>query len=447
MSKIFTQRSAFLSFALLAAMAFATIGISAPVPPPPRNPQSSELAEKGQFRPFVPNRSFQVERSAPADSHSPIHSIAPSNQVVSPRTLMPQEAAGLQDGFLYPDPRTIQVPSKRTTGKAANQIPADRYARISELERELRMLQEVCDCAKESGKCPLCVDDPKTPCGECKMCKAGFPCEKVLCRHCVQPRSSNMCNSCDLAGGDEPCGTCDACREHRSDPCEHADDGHGPRGEFNPYNEPRLFSTLPRPVVDLFNDGARKFPIYYNPAPYYRPTWNPSTFVGYARPYTFRWSCPLCYKNPCQCDKPGFAGQVPFAYSCKFCNRNPCACAEDICDVTKPMEPRGRSKAITEMRGESSAVSSRANRSSQEVSPQTSSREERSPGSALRDEDESIPSQLRNQDAIQDAPNSTNPSTTPADTPRRERRRPLVPLDSPPDTSGASPVSETGTIN
>jgi hypothetical protein len=150
-----------------------------------------------------------------------------------------------------------------------------------------------------------------------------------------------MCNNCDLTAGDKPCGTCDACREHRSDPCEHADDGHGPRGEFNPYKEPRFMSVIPRPIMDMYNNGARKFPVYYNPAPYYRPHWNPSLFTGYARPYSFRWSCPLCYKNPCECDKPGFAGQVSYAYACKFCGRNPCACAQDICNVNKELNPKG----------------------------------------------------------------------------------------------------------
>ena len=161
-----------------------------------------------------------------------------------------------------------------------------------------------------------------------------------------------MGNSCDLTAGDEPCGTCDACREHRSDPCEHADNEYGPRGEFNPYHENRLLSVLPRPLLDVYNNNARKFPVYYNPAPYYRPTWNPSTFAGYARPYTFRWSCPLCFRDPCGCDKPGMAGQVPYAYACKFCNRNPCACVTEICDVNKLMDPIGTAKALADMKEE-----------------------------------------------------------------------------------------------
>ncbi len=178
----------------------------------------------------------------------------------------------------------------------------------------------------------------------------------------------NMCNSCDLTAGDEPCGTCDACREHRSDPCEHADDGHGPRGEFNPYKEPRRFAVIPRPILDTYNNGARKFPVYYNPAPYYRPTWNPSLFIGYSRPYVHRWSCALCFKDPCDCDKPGFSGQVSFAYACKNCNRNPCACTQDICNVNKAMDPAGVAKGLSDMKKDSTAVNDRDER---ETGPET----------------------------------------------------------------------------
>ena len=270
---------------------------------------------------------------------------------------MPQEYQAPQFEFTYPDPKTVGVPLQMTHGKTPGPVNRDRYAKISEAEVMQRICQDRCcqRCTQcEEGKpCPLCEDDPKTPCGRCKMCEAGFPCEKTLCRHCVQQRSMNMCNSCDLTAGDEPCGTCDACREHRSDPCEHADDGHGPRGEFNPYKEPRFMSVIPRPILDMYNNGARKFPVYYNPAPYYRPHWNPSLFAGYARPFSFRWSCPLCYKDPCECTKPGFAGQVPYAYSCKFCNRNPCACTAEICNVTKPLDPQGISKSLADMRKDS----------------------------------------------------------------------------------------------
>ena len=262
---------------------------------------------------------------------------------------------GAEVPFLYPDPRTVGVQPYVMQPTPAGAVTGNRYAGVPEQERIYRMFWD--QYADQEGipkyeqpPCPLCEEEYKTPCGTCKMCKAGFPCEKTLCRHCLQPRSKNMGNSCDLTAGDEPCGTCDACREHRSDPCEHADNEYGPRGEFNPYRENRLLSVIPRPILDAYNNGARKFPVYYNPAPYYRPTWNPSTFAGYARPYTFRWSCPLCFQDPCGCDRPGMAGQVPYAYTCKFCRRNPCACTMEICDVNKPMDPIGIATALTELR-------------------------------------------------------------------------------------------------
>ncbi len=278
-------------------------------------------------------------------------------------SVQPPRSQPLPEGqvvFSYPDPKRITVPRQVTRGHAPNPIQTDRYAKISEADVICRAHQNGpcgrCQACFEGRPCPLCEVDPKTPCGQCNMCKAGFPCEKTLCRHCVQQRSMNMGNSCDLGGGGEPCGTCDACRAQRSDPCEHSDDGYGPRGEFNPYKEPRAFSTLPRPVVDTFNNGARKFPVYHNPAPYYRPHWNPSTFAGYNRPFSFRWSCEHCHKDPCECNKPGYAGQVSFAYTCKFCNRNPCACTAEICNVTKPLDPEGIAKSLAEMRKESTAV-------------------------------------------------------------------------------------------
>ena len=259
--------------------------------------------------------------------------------------------------FLYPDPRTVGVLPYVMQGKPAGAVTGDRYAGISEQERQLRLQWE--QYADHHGlpkyeqpPCPLCIEDPMTPCRTCKMCVLGYPCEKTLCRHCVQPRSKNMMNACDLTAGDEPCGTCDSCREHRSDPCEHADDGYGPLGEFNPYKEPRYLSVIPRPILDTYNNGARKFPVYYNPAPYYRPTWNPSTFTGYARPFTFRWTCALCFRDPCGCDSPGLAGQVPYAYACKFCNRNPCACTAEICDVNDAMDPIGIANALAELNAE-----------------------------------------------------------------------------------------------
>ena len=259
--------------------------------------------------------------------------------------------------FLYPDPRTVGVHPYLMRGRPAGAISVNRYAGVSEQERQERILweqyiQELGLFVPEQPLCPLCVDDPMTPCRRCRLCVAGFPCERTLCRHCVQPRSRNMPSSCDLTAGDEPCGTCDSCREHRSDPCPHGNAGFGPRGEFNPYNEPRLFSVIPRPILDWHNNGARKFPVYYNPAPFYRPTWNPSTFTAYNRPFTFRWSCRLCYRTPCGCNEPGVAGQVSYAFSCRFCNRNPCACTAEICNVTRDLDPRRISQALAAMREE-----------------------------------------------------------------------------------------------
>jgi len=49
------------------------------------------------------------------------------------------------------------------------------------------------------------------------------------------------------------------------------------------------------------------------------------------------------------------AGQVQYAYTCKFCNRNPCACAQDICDVTQPLDPRGIASALASMKAEAEA--------------------------------------------------------------------------------------------
>ena len=258
--------------------------------------------------------------------------------------------------FLYPDPRMVGVHPYVMQGTPAGAVTGNRYAGVPEQERMQRMMwdQYLQECEGLPGyeklPCPLCEDEWKTPCGKCKMCELGFPCEKALCRYCVLPRSKNMSSSCDLAAGDEPCGTCDSCREHRTDPCEHADSGYGPRGEYNPYHERRLLSVIPRPILDVYNNGARKFPVYYNPAPAYRPTWNPATFLAHARPYTFRWSCPLCFRDPCGCEQPGMAGQVPYVYTCKYCNRFPCACVQDICNVNKLMDPKGTANALADIR-------------------------------------------------------------------------------------------------
>ncbi len=320
-----------------------------------------QLARRTVLRPAPAPPKTQAAWRSPAAQHSPK---AQQTPVTSPTPAK----------FTYPDPKSIGVPMRRTHAHAPQPLPLDRYAKISETEVQRRICEDqACgrcqECRQDGELCPLCEDPPKTPCGECDLCRAGFPCEKALCRHCVQPRSMNMGNSCDLSAGGEPCGTCDACRAQRSDPCEHADDGYGPRGEFNPYKEPRLLSTLPRPLVDTYNNGARKFPVYYNPAPYYRPHWNPSTFAAYKRPFSFRWSCPLCHKDPCECSRPGFAGQVPYAYSCKFCNRNPCTCTAEICNVTKPLDPAGVSKALSEIRRESTQPQNAADRATEQESP------------------------------------------------------------------------------
>ena len=259
--------------------------------------------------------------------------------------------------FLYPDPRTVGVNPYIMQGMPAGAVTRDRYAGISEQERQERILwerhlQELGYAVPEQPSCPLCVESPMTPCRTCRLCVAGFPCEKTLCRHCILPRSKNMSSACDLTAGDEPCGTCDSCREHRSDPCEHADTGYGPRGEYNPHREPAFGAVIPRPILDMINGGARKFPVYYNPAPSYRPTWNPSTFAGYARPYTFRYSCALCFRDPCGCDTPGIAGQVSYAFACKFCNRNPCACTVEICNVNQAQDPMGITAALEALRAE-----------------------------------------------------------------------------------------------
>lgn len=308
-----------------------------------------------------------------------LHEVAPirngvSHQLVAPDDAMSQlkvitpvepnhvpSAGFLQYSEEYPDPRSIGTVPYVRGGIAPIPYSVDRHAAVPEEEVHHRF--HVDEARTLSGQppltaaeCPLCKDDPKTPCGKCAKCKLGYPCERTVCRHCVQPVSRDLNNFCDLTAGGEPCGTCDSCREHRSDPCAHADDGRGPHGEWNPYKQSRIFAVMPRIILDEWNNGARKFPVYYNPAPYYRPYWNPSLYAGYARPYTFRYTCPVCSEGICRCDKPPFAGQVPFAYACKFCNRNPCACAEDICDKNAEMQPSGRSNALGIARSKSTRI-------------------------------------------------------------------------------------------
>ncbi|MDR2761585.1 MAG: hypothetical protein LBB88_03180 [Planctomycetaceae bacterium] len=307
----------------------------------------------------------------PAITQTPIENdeIKTPTKLITPITpitpIMPNHVPSA--GFLkyseeYPDPQNVgRVTPYARGGIGATHYDSDRVGAIP--EEEVHHRHHIDATRKQLGQppltaaeCPLCKDDPKTPCGTCKQCKKGYPCEKTVCRHCVQPLSRDMNNFCDLTAGGEPCGTCDSCREHRSDPCEHADDGRGPHGEWNPYKQSRIFAVIPRPILDEWNNGARKFPVYYNPAPYYRHYWNPSLYTGYARPYTFRYTCPVCDGETCKCNRPPFAGQVPFAYTCKFCNRNPCACAEDICDANAEMNPSGRKTSIESSRSESTRI-------------------------------------------------------------------------------------------
>lgn len=107
-----------------------------------------------------------------------------------------------------------------------------------------------------------------------------------------------------------------------------------------------MFATPSRIWTGHFNNGAHRFPIYYNPAPYYRPTWNPAMFGGYMRPFTFRWVCEYCHFDVCQCNTGPRGGQTSFGYQCVYCKRNPCACPPCICDVTHEMDVKGKRAAL-----------------------------------------------------------------------------------------------------
>ncbi|MCL2306588.1 MAG: hypothetical protein FWC43_14715 [Planctomycetaceae bacterium] len=221
--------------------------------------------------------------------------------------------------------------------------------------------------------CPICKERvERIPCGFCEKCKHGETCELYKpcgqcpsclvfekCdlyraeRNCVLPNRTNSCNRCDNTIHGEPCGTCDWCRENSGlnhEPCGHQEVGIRPKTIYNPYNEPKLFSAPSRFVTDRFNNGASRFPIYYNPAPYYKETSNPSLLGGYARPFTFRYTCAQCMNQPCTCTAPGLAGQVAYAYACKLCNRNPCACAAEICNVNMALNPAGVKSQLEQMR-------------------------------------------------------------------------------------------------
>ncbi|MDR2641738.1 MAG: hypothetical protein LBC74_02970 [Planctomycetaceae bacterium] len=355
-------------------------------------------------------------------------------------------------GFLkyseeYPDPRSIGTVPYVRGGIAPTPYSSDRIAAVP--EEEVQHRHHVDKARKQAGQppvtaaeCPLCKDDPKTPCGECSKCRQGYPCERTVCRHCVQPVSRNLNNFCDLTAGDEPCGTCDSCREHRSDPCAHADDGRGPHGEWNPYKQSRIFAVIPRPILDEWNNGARKFPVYYNPAPYYRPYWNPSLYTGYARPYTFRYTCPVCSDGVCKCDKPPFAGQVPFAYTCKFCNRNPCACAADICDANAEMQPSRRQVAIDAARAKSTRIQDADARSKSKVDNTQDTNNDTNnqtiPNSINESDDEKSLLEL-----FKEKP-TTTPENNPTTSPRNSGKRQT--LDAP-KTQPTNIIPRTGVVN
>ena len=223
--------------------------------------------------------------------------------------------------------------------------------------------------------CPICKERvERVPCGHCEKCRRGETCELYkpcgeclsclvfeLCdlyraeRNCVLPNRTNSCNRCDNTIHGEPCGTCDWCRENSGlnhEPCGHQEVGIRPKTIYNPYNEPKLFSAPPRQITDRFNNRASRFPVYYNPAPYYKETSNPSLLGGYARPFTFRYTCAQCVNSPCTCTAPGIAGQVAYVYACKICNRNPCACAAEICNANAAFNPAGVKAQLEQMREE-----------------------------------------------------------------------------------------------
>ncbi len=210
----------------------------------------------------------------------------------------------------------------------------------------------ICKLAVESVPCGCCEKCLKgetcenyKPCGKCPSCLIFEKCDLYRAhRNCVLPAKTNSCNRCDNTINGEPCGTCDWCRENSGnnhEPCGHQEVGLlNAKTVYNPYNEPKLFSAPPRFITDRFNNRASKFPIYYNPAPYYKEMSNPSTWGAFQRPFTHRWTCDLCRNEPCTCAAAGHAGQVAYAFACKFCNRTPCACAAEICNANMPLNPQ-----------------------------------------------------------------------------------------------------------
>ncbi|MGL6193217.1 MAG: hypothetical protein ACRC2T_00175, partial [Thermoguttaceae bacterium] len=223
--------------------------------------------------------------------------------------------------------------------------------------------------------CPICKEAvERVPCGCCEKCKKGETCELYKpcgkcpsclvfekCdlykahRNCVLPNKLNSCSRCDNTINGEPCGTCDWCQENSGlnhEPCGHQEVGllHK-KTVYNPYNERALFSAPPRVITNRFNNNASKLPIYYNPAPHYKESSNPSMYVGFQRPKQMRYTCELCQNAPCTCAATGHAGQVAYAYTCKNCDRTPCACAEDICNAnieSNPKEVKAQLDALAE---------------------------------------------------------------------------------------------------
>lgn len=189
---------------------------------------------------------------------------------------------------------------------------------------------ETCELYKPCGKCPSCLIYER-----CDLYRAH--------RNCIVQARLNSCSRCDNAINGEPCGTCDWCQQNSGlyhEPCGHQELGiYKTRTIYNPYNERPLFSAPPRWITDRFTNRSSKFPIYYNPAPYYKNTHNPSMYGAHQRPYMGRYTCDLCRHEKCTCTAPGNAGMVAYAYACKFCDRNPCACAGEICNANATINP------------------------------------------------------------------------------------------------------------
>lgn len=215
-----------------------------------------------------------------------------------------------------------------------------------------------CGCCEKCQKGETC--ELYKPCGECPSCLVYEKCDLYrACRNCVLMNRLNSCNRCDNRINGEPCGTCDWCRqnsEFNHEPCGHQEVGLRHKTIYNPYNEPKLFSAPTRIITNRFNNNASRFPIYYNPAPHYKETSNPSLYGGFQRPFTHRYTCDRCRNYPCDCNAQGYAGQVAYAYACKFCNRNPCACAAEICNSNMPLNPTAVTAQLNKLKEEAKPV-------------------------------------------------------------------------------------------